>query len=125
MITTTHQEDGLVLITFSVDDDRATSVVGSFNDWDPAEHPLVEEIDGRQYATVAVPAGSTVYFRYLAEGGAFYDDPAADRIDPNGYGQTQSVLDEQLVPPEQATALTARRVRDSKTVLEHHAPVPA
>jgi hypothetical protein len=35
-------------------------------------------------------------FRYLADGGEFFDEPAADRIEPNGFGQTHSVLDESL-----------------------------
>jgi len=85
-----------VLVTFMIDDVRPVSVVGTFNDWDPHQHPLVEEIDGRRYVTVAVPADMPITFRYLADGGEFYDDPTADRHEPNGYGQTHGMIDESL-----------------------------
>ena len=95
MITTSLLPNGDVLVTFMIDDDRSVSVVGNFNDWDPHRDPFVEELDGRRYVTVSLPADTVAYFRYLALS-EFYDDPAADRIEPNGYGQTHSVLDESL-----------------------------
>lgn len=82
-------------VTFVLDG-PAASVVGDFNDWDPAVHPLV---GGR--ATVALPPGR-YRFRYLIEGGAFQDDPDADLIEDNGWGETHSVL---VIEP--ATDLTA------------------
>ena len=96
MITTTLLPNGEVLVTFMIDDDRPASVVGDFNGWDPHRDPFVEEIDGRRYVTVSVPADTVTCFRYLADGGEFFDDPAADRLEPNGYGQTHGVLDESL-----------------------------
>lgn len=95
MITTSLLPNGDVLVTFMIDDDRPVSVVGNFNDWDPHRDPFVEELDGRRYVTVSLPADTVAHFRYLALS-EFYDDPAADRIEPNGYGQTHSVLDESL-----------------------------
>ena len=95
MITTSLLPNGEVLVTFIVDDDRPVSVVGDFNDWDPHRDPFVEELDGRRYVTVSLPANTVACFRYLALH-EFYDDPTADRIEPNGYGQTHSVLDESL-----------------------------
>ncbi|MEA3184771.1 MAG: hypothetical protein QOJ74_1248 [Ilumatobacteraceae bacterium] len=95
MITTRPLPNGDVLVTFMIDDDRQTSVVGNFNDWDPLRDPFVEELDGRRYVTVSLPADTVACFRYLALQ-EFYDDPEADRIEPNGYGQTHSVLDESL-----------------------------
>ena len=75
-------------------------VVGDFNEWDQHCDPFVEELDGRRYVTVSVPADTVACFRYLADtgenGGEFYDDPAADRLEPNGFGQTHSVLDKSL-----------------------------
>ena len=100
MITTSLLPNGDVLITFMIDDVRPVSVVGDFNDWDPHRDPFVEELDGRRYVTVSVPADTVACFRYLADtgedGGEFYDDPAADRLEPNGFGQTHSVLDKSL-----------------------------
>ena len=80
MITTTLLPNGDVLVTFMIDDDRPVSVVGDFNGWDPRRDPFVEEIDGRRYVTVSVPADTVTCFRYLADGGEFFDDPAADRL---------------------------------------------
>lgn len=96
MITTSRLPNGDVLITFMIDDDRPVSVVGDFNDWDPRRNPFVEEVDGRRYVTVSVPSGTVTRFRYLADVGEFYDDPTADRHEPNGYGQTHGILDGSL-----------------------------
>ncbi len=96
MITTSALPTGDVLVTFMIDDSRPVSVVGDFNNWDPTRHPMIEEIDGRRFVTVSVRPDEPITFRYLADGGEFFDDPAADRIEPNGYGQTHGVLDECL-----------------------------
>jgi hypothetical protein len=96
MITTSLLPNGEVLVTFMIEDQRPVSVVGDFNRWDPHRDPLVEELDGRRYVTVSVPADTVTFFRYLADGGEFYDDPAADRHEPNGFGQTHGVLDNSL-----------------------------
>lgn len=96
MITTSLLPNGDVLVTFMIDDERPASVVGDFNGWDPSRDPFVEELDGRRYVTVSVSADTVTCFRYLADGGEFYDDPAADRFEPNGYGQTHGVLDYSL-----------------------------
>ena len=96
MITTSLLPNGDVLVTFMIDDGRPVSVVGDFNGWDPSRDPFVEELDGRRYVTVSVPADTVTCFRYLADDGEFFDDPAADRLEPNGYGQTHSVLDNSL-----------------------------
>jgi 1,4-alpha-glucan branching enzyme len=96
MITTSLLPNGEVLVTFMIEDQRPVSVVGDFNRWDPHRDPFVEELDGRRYVTVSVPADTVTSFRYLADAGEFFDDPVADRHEPNGYGQTHSVLDVSL-----------------------------
>lgn len=101
MITTSLLPNGDVLVTFMIDDERPVSVVGDFNGWDPRSDPFVEELDGRRYVTVSVPADTVTCFRYLAatgdgDGAEFFDDQAADRIEPNGFGQTHGVLDRSL-----------------------------
>ena len=62
----------------------AVSVVGDFNDWDPFAHPLRRRTNGTRSATVTVSAGRTVHFRYLAEGGIWFDDEAAPHTDARG-----------------------------------------
>ena len=76
MITTSLLPNGDVLVTFMIDDERPVSVVGDFNGWDPHRDPFVEELDGRRYVTVSVPADTVTCFRYLADGGEFFDDPS-------------------------------------------------
>jgi 1,4-alpha-glucan branching enzyme len=85
--TTKPGRDGTVRVTFALpadDPSGAVSVVGNFNDWNPYAHPLRLRTNRTRSAAVTVPAGSTLHFRYLAEGGVWFDDdtvPAA-----NGHG---------------------------------------
>jgi hypothetical protein len=75
--TTRPGRDGTVRVTFALPADEpggAVSVVGSFNDWNPFAHPLRLRANRTRSAAVTVPAGSTLHFRYLAEGGRWFDD---------------------------------------------------
>lgn len=70
-------ESGAVRVTFSLPEthpEGKVSVVGDFNDWDPYAHPLRRRAKGLRSAVVSVPAGSTLRFRYLAEGGRWFND---------------------------------------------------
>ena len=74
-------------IQFVLPDDihrGAVSVVGSFNDWKPGAHKLVRRSNGTRSVTIAVPTGQPVQFRYLAEGGVWFDDEDADAITAEG-----------------------------------------
>lgn len=64
--------------------DGPVSVVGTFNDWTPGAHTLRKRSNGMASVQVSVPAGSEVTFRYLADGGRWFDDHAADRITSQG-----------------------------------------
>lgn len=90
-ITRARTADGIKL-TFSLDLDRPVSVVGDFNQWDPAAHPLKPRTNGKRSAVVTLPPGSRHAFRYLADGGHFFDDPEADGYEDNGYGGTHGVI---------------------------------
>jgi hypothetical protein len=75
--TTKPSGDGMVKVTFSLPPNEpvgAVSVVGDFNNWDPSAHPLRARSNQTRSASVRVPAGSTLRFRYLAEGGMWFDD---------------------------------------------------
>jgi len=78
---------GTVRVTFVLpagEPAGAVSVVGDFNDWDPHAHPLKKRSNGTRSAAVDVPSGSTLHFRYLAEGGVWFDDDAATTRDASG-----------------------------------------
>lgn len=81
--TTKPGRDGTVRITFALPTDEprgAVSVVGDFNDWDPFAHPLRKRANGTRSAAVTVPAGTTLRFRYLAEGGIWFNDETAPAL---------------------------------------------
>ncbi|MFI5982435.1 isoamylase early set domain-containing protein [Streptomyces sp. NPDC051555] len=60
------------------------SVVGDFNHWNPAAHPLETQGNGTRTATVALPTHTTHSFRYLAAGDYWFNDDTADGHDgPN------------------------------------------
>jgi 1,4-alpha-glucan branching enzyme len=80
-------KDGSVRVTFTLPINEpagAVSVVGDFNDWDPFAHPLRKRSNGTRSTVVTVRPGSTVRFRYLAEGGHWFDDEAAHATDSHG-----------------------------------------
>ena len=75
--TTKPGRDGTVRVTFALPIDEpggAVSVVGNFNDWNPHTHPLRKRANRTRSAAVTVQAGTTLHFRYLAEGGFWFDD---------------------------------------------------
>ncbi len=78
---------GAVRVTFVLpvtEPAGAVSVVGDFNDWDPYAHPLRKRGNGVRSAVVTIPAGATLRFRYLAEGGVWFDDETAGERDAHG-----------------------------------------
>jgi hypothetical protein len=60
------------------------SAVGTFNDWVPGKHKLVRRSNGTRSVTIAVPSGQEVHFRYLADGGVWFDDEDAHAITQQG-----------------------------------------
>jgi 1,4-alpha-glucan branching enzyme len=82
--TTKPGRNGTVRVTFALPADQpsgAVSVVGDFNGWDPFAHPLRRRANGTRSAAVTVPAGTMLRFRYLAEGGIWFNDEAAPSWD--------------------------------------------
>ena len=88
----TNGHHGTVKVTFALPDDgRPVSVIADFNNWDPLAHPLRRRANGTRSVAVVLPAGTTTRFRYLADGGAYFDDPDG-AVEPNGYGDTHTIL---------------------------------
>lgn len=84
-----------VKVSFVLPADRIAgkvSVVGDFNDWNPASHPLRKRANGTRSASVSLPVGSRYAFRYLTEEGSWHDDDSASEFVPNGFGGANAVL---------------------------------
>ncbi|MEE6274555.1 isoamylase early set domain-containing protein [Georgenia wangjunii] len=60
------------------------SVVGTFNDWTPGINVLRRRSNGTASTTVLVEPGRPLQFRYLATGGVWFDDDAADAVTAAG-----------------------------------------
>ncbi len=89
--TTKPGPNGTVRVTFALPADEpsgSVSVVGDFNDWNPFAHPLRRRANGTRSAAVTIPAGSMLRFRYLAEGGIWFDDETT----PAMHGQDASIV---------------------------------
>jgi 1,4-alpha-glucan branching enzyme len=94
MIKRSKGKDGIKL-TFSLslaDTPQPVSVLGDFNGWDPHAHPLKKRANGTRSATVVVPPGTTCTFKYLADGGTWFNDIEADDHESNEYGEVNSVV---------------------------------
>ena len=76
-----ENKGGKVHLTFVLPADQPegrVSVVGDFNEWTPGVHTLVKRSNGTRSVKVAVPPGASYEFRYLGEGGVWFDDPQVD-----------------------------------------------
>jgi len=67
-------------------------VVGEFNDWNPRATPLRRRTNGTRSASVTLETGRRYAFRYLGEGGTWYDEETADGAEPNDFGTWNSVV---------------------------------
>ncbi len=84
-----------VKVTFVVDDYDEMGrvcVVGDFNNWTPQQHNLVRRSNRTRSASVDLPAGKRYAFRYVEDGGNWFNDEAADGWEPNGYGTDNCVI---------------------------------
>jgi len=79
-----QQQAGQTHVTFVLPQDDPggkVSVVGDFNNWTPGVHTLVRRANGTRSVKVTVPSGQAVAFRYLSEGGEWFNDPAVEHHD--------------------------------------------
>jgi 1,4-alpha-glucan branching enzyme len=68
---------------------RSVSVIGSFNGWNAAVHPMRRTIDGEWSVTVYLTPGRVVYC--FSVDGVMWLDPADEGRMPNGWGSEYSV----------------------------------
>ena len=83
MIRTSRSADR-VKVTFSLPLHHTTgrcSVVGDFNGWIPGSHELRKRTNGMRSASVTVPRGTRLRFRYLDSAGNWFNDPDAPHRD--------------------------------------------
>ena len=81
-------------VTFSVEAKEAAtaSVVGDFNNWNPAEGILTKLKTGTFKNTFDLPKDATYEFKYVIDGD-FVNDPEADSLIWNSFaGAENSVL---------------------------------
>jgi 1,4-alpha-glucan branching enzyme len=87
--------DGQVKVTFALPADGAderVSVVGDFNDWDPVATPLARR-GATLRASIVLETGRRYAFRYLADGGRWFNDDDADDYQENEFAGSDSILD--------------------------------
>ena len=69
-------------------------LVGDFNGWNRASHPLTRSKDDDTWQiTLELKKGQTFQFRYLINGTHWQNDWNADRYVPNPFGGDNSVLE--------------------------------
>jgi 1,4-alpha-glucan branching enzyme len=103
-------KNGQVKLTFTIPNDRpvgGVSLVGDFNDWDPYAHPMERKDNGTYQVVLTVPSQQPIRFRYLADGGVWFDDADADHHDEHGGRINPMVLENASV--ETTAAATVRK----------------
>lgn len=82
----------LVQFMLVAPDARTVSVVGDFNDWDPAATPLREAADAGVWTiTVPLAAGRHQYV-FMVDGNRWTPDPAAPLAVEDDFGMPNSVI---------------------------------
>jgi hypothetical protein len=84
---------------------QSAALLGDFNLWSPAAHPLERASDGTLGVTVALEPGD-YRFRYLVDGERWINDESADGLVPNLFGTADSIVAIAVAPAETMTAPT-------------------
>lgn len=72
--------------------DNKVSVVGDFNEWNPAKTTLVKRSNGTASASITLKSGQQYAFRYLSEDGKWLNDEEADGVEISPFGTKNSVV---------------------------------
>jgi 1,4-alpha-glucan branching enzyme len=85
-----------VKVTFVLDGDNANlpaSVVGDFNEWDPAATPLKKRSNGTYSANATLASGQRHRFRYVSADGVWFNDDAADAYELGEAGEDNCIVE--------------------------------
>jgi hypothetical protein len=96
-ITKQYLRSGNCKVTFKIPeaaapDAKNVTIVGDFNNWDPAATPMTGLKTGDFKITLTLEAGREYRFKYLIDGNRWENDWGADRYVPNEFGADDSVL---------------------------------
>lgn len=72
-------------------DARSVTIVGDFNNWDPAKTPMKRMKNGGFFATLDLESNREYKFKYLIDG-QWENDWFADKYIPNEFGSDDSVV---------------------------------
>jgi 1,4-alpha-glucan branching enzyme len=84
-----------VKVTFVIPHDPSqprVSVVGDFNDWDPAATPLVKRANNTRSASVNLDPNKRYAFRYYTAEGHWFNDDSADAFEPSEHGSENCII---------------------------------
>ena len=75
-------------VTFELAPDQVQGnqvlLLGDFNNWDSEGTQLKKQKNGNYKATLDLPVGNDIQFRYLVDGQSWINDDAADKYVPSG-----------------------------------------
>ena len=75
-------------VTFELAPDQVNGnqvlLLGDFNNWDSEGTQLKKQKNGNYKATLDLPVGNDIQFRYLVDGENWINDDAADKYVPSG-----------------------------------------
>jgi 1,4-alpha-glucan branching enzyme len=75
-------------VTFELAPDQVNGnqvlLLGDFNNWDSEGTQLKKQKNGNYKATLDLPVGNDIQFRYLVDGENWINDDSADKYVPSG-----------------------------------------
>ncbi|WP_052507261.1 isoamylase early set domain-containing protein [Desulfonatronovibrio magnus] len=90
--TAMYSEDTFhVFFSFENPDVESVSILGSFNDWNPAGHVMTQSEDGTWTITIPLPQGSHEY-AFLINNDQIIPDPDALLFKDDGFGSVNSMI---------------------------------
>ena len=105
---------------------QSAALLGDFNLWSPAAHPLERAEDGSLGVTVALGPGD-YRFRYLVDGERWINDESADGVVPNLFGTADSIVAIAATPVQtlEVAPATAPKKRAARPAVKKPAAKPA
>lgn len=121
MLTKRPLKSGKVEVTFTMprlDNVSKLYLVGDFNNWSIAEHPLTRAADGSWSLALELEGGRAYQFRYFGDNEEWFNDWQADAYVPNQFGGDNSVVE----VPAAAEAAPRKRAARAKPAGGEAAP---